>query len=149
MASQYITFMIVFSLGMTMVIMTNSMFLNLSDQVRQNIADVELTQILDELQIEILQIIYLPSGPNQTVEQIIDLPQILGQGFQYEIEITNSPDNQISLNGIITARSITQVVTFSIGEKYSLKTFGSFKSASSLMTLHIDKNYNEITIMII
>ncbi|MHA2223591.1 MAG: hypothetical protein ACXAC8_00050 [Candidatus Hodarchaeales archaeon] len=148
MASQYITFMIVFTLGMTMVIMTNSMFLNLSDQVRQNIADTELTQILDELQLKILQIIYLQSGSNQTVKQVLELPQILGQGFQYEIEITNSSDNQISLNGIIAARSIIQVVTFSIGEKYSLITFGSFKSASSLMILHIEKNYNEITILI-
>ena len=61
MASQYITFMIIFTLGLSLVIITNGMFSTLSDQFRENIAQVELDTILDQIQLQIQQSLLIHS----------------------------------------------------------------------------------------
>lgn len=150
MASQYITFMIIFILGLSMVLITNSMFSTLSDQFRENIAEVELSQILDLIQTQILQSLLLPMDSNQTIDQQLELPVLLGQKFQYYIEIYNSTDNQIILHGFSTDEKINQITTFSMGAKYLIKVSeSSFQSINMLLTLHIEKNANEVVITIL
>ncbi len=150
MASQYITFMIIFILGLSMVLVTNSMFATLSDQFRENIAEVELSQILDLIQMQILQSLLLPMDSNQTIDQQLELPILLGQKFQYYIEIYNSSDNQIILHGFSTDEKINQITTFSVGAKYIIQTSeSSFQSINMLLTLHIEKNADKVVITIL
>ena len=149
MASQYITFMIIFILGLNLVIITNSMFMILSDQFQQNIAEVEMSQILDLIQMQILQSLLLPTDMNQTIEQQLELPTLVGQRFRYSIEIYNSTDNQIILHGFSSNEKINQITTFSVGAKYSIEVSeSSFQSTSSLLSLNIEKNANKIVITI-
>lgn len=149
MASQYITFMIIFVLGLNLVIITNSMFMILSDQFQQNIAEVEMSQILDLIQMQILQSLLLPTDLNQTIEQQLELPTLVGQRFRYSIEIYNSTDNQIILHGFSSNEKIDQMITFSVGAKYSIEiSESSFQSVNSLLSLNIEKKANKIVITI-
>lgn len=149
MASQYITFMIIFILGLNLVIITNSMFMILSDQFQQNIADVEMSQILDLIKTQIMQTILLPTDHNQTVEQQLELPTLLGRKFQYSIEISNLSNNQIILHGFTSNGKVNQINTFSVGSNYIIETSdSSFQSADSLLTLYIVKTLNKIVITI-
>lgn len=149
MASQYITFMIIFVLGLNLVIITNSMFLTLSDQFRQNIAELEMTHILDLIQRQIQQTLLLSTDNNQMIEQQLELPTLIGEMSPYSIEIYNSNDNQIILHGFSLNGDINQMKTFPVAPKYSIETSESvFESVNSLLTLHIEKNGNEIVITI-
>ncbi|WP_455463528.1 hypothetical protein, partial [Candidatus Hodarchaeum mangrovi] len=97
MASQYITFMMIFTLGLSLVILTNSMFLTLSEEFRDNLANLEMREILEFLQSQIQQSLQLCDSGNITINQYINLPSLLGQGLRYSIEITNVSNNEIQL----------------------------------------------------
>ncbi len=125
------------------------MFMILSDQFQQNIADVEMSQILDLIKTQIMQTILLPTDHNQTVEQQLELPTLLGRRFQYSIEISNLSNNQIILHGFTSNGKVNQINTFSVGSNYIIETSdSSFQSADSLLTLYIVKTLNKIVITI-
>lgn len=149
MASQYITFMIIFILGLNLVIITNVMFLTLSDQFRQNIAEVEMTRILNLIQRQIQQTILIPADINQMIEQQLELPTLIGDMSPYTIEIYNSTNNRLILHGFSTNGDVNQLITFSLAPKYIITTSESvFDSVNSLLTLNIIKNGNYIAITI-
>ncbi|UCE13153.1 MAG: hypothetical protein JSV04_13305 [Candidatus Heimdallarchaeota archaeon] len=149
MPSQYITYMIIFTLGLSMVIITNNMFQTISDQFRLNVAEIELTQILELIQMQIQQTMLFYSDSNQTIEQQFELPPQIGQRYKYSIEITNSTRNQIILYGVSSNNDIYKSVSFSLGEKYIIRiTDSSFESTNLILKLLIEKNVNEITITI-
>ena len=148
MASQYITFMIVFTLGLSMVIVTNEMFTTMSDQFQLNIAEFEMDQVLDEIQTQIFENLLLISNFNQTIEQRLDLPENLAQGYGYTISISNSTSNEVIINGVTFNERINQTKTFSIGSTYLINTQGEFSSTSPILILRIEKVRNEILIHI-
>ena len=74
MASQYITFMIIFTLGLSMVIITNGMFTSLSEQFRENFADLELKEILEQIQLQIRQSTLIHPENTQTILQQMEFP---------------------------------------------------------------------------
>ncbi|MFX1285239.1 MAG: hypothetical protein ACFFB5_16420 [Promethearchaeota archaeon] len=150
MASQYITFMIIFILGLSMVLLTNNMFSTLSDQFRENLAEIEMSQILDLIQSQIMQTLLFSSDYNQTIDQQLELPILLGQKFQYNIEIYNTTDNQVTLHGYSSDGKINQLTTFSVGAKYIIETSeSSFQSIKALLTLHIERDANKVVITIL
>lgn len=148
MASQYITFMIVFTLGLSMVIVTNEMFTTMSDRFQLNIAEFEMDEVLDEIQTQIYENLLLTSNFNQIIEQRLDLPENLAQGFGYTIGISNSTSNEVSINGVTFNDRINQTKTFSIGSTYLINTQGEFSSTSPELILRIEKVGNEILIQI-
>lgn len=148
MASQYITFMVVFTLGLSMVIVTNEMFTTMSDRFQLNIAEFEMDQILGEIQTQIYENLLLTSNFNQTIEQRLDLPENLAQGFGYTIGISNSTSNEVIVNGITFNDRINQTKTFSIGSTYLINTQGEFSSTSPELILRIEKVGNEVLIQI-
>lgn len=150
MASQYITFMIIFILGLNVVIITNGMFMTLSEQFQENIAEVEMSQILDLIKMQIQQALLLPTDFNQTYEQQLELPTALGQRFRYSITISNSTDNQMILHGFSPDKKINQIITFTVASKFIIETSeSSFHSTNSLLTLNIEKNANNVVITIL
>ncbi len=148
MASQYITFMIVFTLGLTMVIVTNNIFTTMSKQFQLNIAEFEMNQILEELQMQILQNLLLLSSFDQTIEQHLSLPVNLAQGFGYTIEISNSTNNDIILYGTTFNEGISQTITFSASSGYSIKAEGEFQSTSLMLSVRTEKIGTDILITI-
>jgi len=147
-ASQYITFMIVFTLGLSMVIVTNEMFTTMSDRFQLNIAEFEMDQVLDEIQTQIYENLLLTSNFNQTIQQRLNLPENLAQGFGYTIGISNSTSNEVIVNGVTFDNRINQTKTFSIGSTYLINTQGEFSSTSPELILRIEKVGNEILIQI-
>ena len=85
MASQYITFMIIFTLGLSMVIITNNMFATLSDQFQENVAQIELETILDKIKIQLQQNLLLHPEEEQIISQQFEFPSSLGHRFRYLI----------------------------------------------------------------
>lgn len=147
MASQYITFMIIFTLGLSLVIITNGMFSTLSDQFRENVAQVELDTILDQIQLQIQQSLLIHPENNQSIYQRLEFPPALGQGFRYTLDITNSSDGKdIILTGSTFNAEVTQQIRFSLGSVYFVTASGHFISTNPIMTLNIHKNRDIINI---
>ena len=141
--------MIIFILGLNLVVITNVMFLTLSDQFRKNIAEVEMNNILNLIQRQIQQTLLLPTANNHIIEQQLELPTLIGDMSPYTIEISNSTDNQIILHGFSSNGDIDQITTFSVPPKYIITTSDSvFESVYSLLTLNIEKNGELIVVSI-
>ncbi|MFW9780173.1 MAG: hypothetical protein ACFFE8_15095 [Candidatus Heimdallarchaeota archaeon] len=148
MASQYITFAIIFVLGISLVIITNAMFLSMSEQFQVNIGDIEMTQTLKLVQNQILQnVLGLPAS-QQTIQMQIDLPDFLGQGFRYTIRMSTTTDGQLRLRGFTRNLEIDNAVTFSLGPKYTTSASGEFLSTSSVLTIYSQRISNNITLTI-
>ena len=149
MASQYITFIIIFTLGLSLVIITNNMFATLSDQFRENIAQVELESILEQLKMQIQQNLLIHPEIDQTISQQFELPTSLGRGFRYTIDISNSTDGKLTvLTGRTLNAEIIQQLTFSSGSVYIVSSSGEFTSINSFLNLYLQKNQNIVTILI-
>ncbi|MFX0049861.1 MAG: hypothetical protein ACFE8U_01085 [Candidatus Hermodarchaeota archaeon] len=149
MASQYITFIIIFTLGLSLVIITNSIFLSVNEQFRANIAEIEMTRILSLIQSQVHRNLLFHTDTQQTIEQEIELPGLLGQGLRYTIEISNSSDqHDITLRGFTMNNEIDQIATISLGSKYTIVAQGEFHSTTPFLTLHIEKDVDYITIII-
>ncbi|MHA1977433.1 MAG: hypothetical protein ACW98F_03605 [Candidatus Hodarchaeales archaeon] len=147
MASQYITFMVIFTLGLSLVIITNGMFSTLSDRFRENIAQVELDTILEQIQLQIQQSLLIHPEENQSIYQNLEFPPALGQGFRYTLDITNSSDGkEIIITGSTFNAEVTQQVQFSIGAVYLVTATGHFTSTNPILTLNFIKNNNNIKI---
>lgn len=126
------------------------MFMTLSEQFQENIAEVEMSQILDLIKMQIQQALLLPTDFNQTIEQQLELPTTLGQRFRYYIEISNSTDNQIILHGFSPDDKINQITKFTVASKFIIETSeSSFHSTNSILTLNIEKNAKNIVITIL
>ena len=149
MAAQYITFMIIFTLGLSMVIITNGMFTTLSEQFRENVADIELNEILEKIELQIRQNTLIHSEENQIIHQQLEFPISIGQGFRYLIELSNTSDGRsIILQGRTLNDVISQEITFSLGSAYFISSSGEFTSTNSYLSLNLEKNITRITITI-
>jgi len=149
MASQYITFMIIFTLGLSMVIITNGMFTSLSEQFRENVAEFELNDILATIQLQIRQNTLIHTEENQIILQQLEFPMSIGQGFRYSIELSNTSDGRsIVLTGRTLNDVISQEITFSLGSAYLISSSGEFTSTSSYLNLNLEKNDTHLTITI-
>ncbi len=147
MASQYITFMVIFTLGLSLVIITNGMFSTLNDQFRENIAQVELDAILDQIKIQIQQNLLIHTEANQSITQNLELPPTLGQGFRYTLDITNSSDGRkIFIAGRTFNAEVSEQIHFTISSGYIIRASGHFTSIYPILSLNINKNGNNITI---
>lgn len=131
-----------------MVIATNSMFTTMSEQFRLNIADYEMNNILEEVEMQIVQNLLFSTNSNLTIEQTIEMPVNLANSFGYTIDISNSSENSIILHGITLDKQIDQTRTFSIGSIYSIEVEGIFQSTSTKLTLRIEKIGTEVSILI-
>jgi len=149
MASQYITFMIIFTLGLSMVIITNGMFASLNEQFSENVADLELKEILERVQLQIRQNTLIHPEENQIILQQLEFPISIGQGFSYFIELSNTSDGRsVILKGRTFNDVISQEITFSLGSTYFISSSGEFTSTDSYLSLNLEKNENYITITI-
>ena len=126
MASQYITFMIIFTLGLSLVIITNDMFSTLSDHFRENVAQVELDTILEQIQLQIQQSLFIHPEDNQT--------------------IYSSDGKNIIISGSTFNAEVTQQLQFSLGAVYLVTASGQFTSINPILTLNFNKNSNIINI---
>lgn len=125
------------------------MFLGLNDQFQENLAEAEMIQILDLIQMQIMQTLLLPTKFNQTSMQKIELPTLLGKMFRYTIEISNLSNNQLILHGFSNNLKIDQVITFSVAPKYNIEiSKSSFQSINSILSLYIEKNLINVIISI-
>ncbi|WP_455140041.1 hypothetical protein [Candidatus Hodarchaeum mangrovi] len=149
MASQYITFMMIFTLGLSLVILTNSMFLTLSEEFRDNLANLEMREILEFLQSQIQQSLQLCDSGNITINQYINLPSLLGQGLRYSIEITNVSNNEIQLHGFTTKYEVNRIQSFMINSKFNLIVANTaFQSVNEILILSIGKIGLDLNIQI-
>ncbi|MHA1971629.1 MAG: hypothetical protein ACTSW1_01480 [Candidatus Hodarchaeales archaeon] len=149
MASQYITFMIIFTLGLSLVIITNNMFLTLSDQFGTNLAKLEMKQILEFLQLQVQRNLLLGNDNNRSFTQQFELPVLLGQKFRYTIEIYNSSTNDIEIHGFTYNNEINEITAFSIPQRYAISIADSkFQSINNVITLSITQINKNLSIRI-
>lgn len=141
--------MIIFTLGLSMVIITNGMFTSLNEQFSENVADLELNEILKRIQLQIRQNTLIHPEENQIILQQLEFPISIGQGFSYFIELSNTSDGRsVILKGRTFNDVISQEITFSLGSTYFISSSGEFTSTDSYLSLNLEKNENHITITI-
>ncbi len=141
--------MIIFTLGLSMVIITNGMFTSLNEQFSENVADLELKEILKRIQLQIRQNTLIHPEEKQTILQQLEFPISIGQGFSYFIELSNTSDGRsVILKGRTFNDVISQEITFSLGSTYFISSSGEFTSTDSYLSLNLEKNENYITITI-
>ncbi|MHA1512840.1 MAG: hypothetical protein ACTSRJ_02110 [Candidatus Hodarchaeales archaeon] len=149
MAAQYITFMIIFTLGLSMVIITNDMFTTLSEQFRENVADIELNEIIEKIELQIRQNTLIHPEENQIIHQQLEFPISIGHGFRYLIELSNTSDGRsIIIKGRTLNDAISQEITFSLGSAYFISCSGEFTSTNSYLSLNLEKSVTYVTITI-
>jgi len=134
-------------LGLSVVVMTNTMFISMSAQFQENIADIEMDQILSRVRLNLQEMILLVSDSNLTIQREIDLPTILGERFRYSIDLSNTTTH-IIIKGYTINREIYQTMAFSIENKYIIHTSGVFQSTSKLLNLNVRITSNFLTITI-
>jgi hypothetical protein len=122
------------------------MFLSISEQFRQNIASVEMEHVLTLIQEEIQRNVLLSADSQQIIEQKIELPDLLGEGLRYSIELSNTSQN-ITIHGYTLNMVIDKTKVFSI-EQYNIKAKGKFESLNPLLNLRFEKNGKNIEITI-
>ena len=141
--------MVIFTLGLSLVIITNNMFATLNDQFGENVAEIELKDILDELKNQIQRNLLIHPEVSQSISQQFNFPSSLGNSYRYTIDISNSTDGkQIILTGRSLRGNIIQQKTFSSGSIYVISATGEFTSTSSFLSLNLQKNHNKIAILI-
>jgi hypothetical protein len=141
--------MIIFTLGLSMVIITNGMFTSLSEQFRENIANLELKEILEQIQLKIRQSTLIHPENNQTILRQMEFPISIGHGFRYTIEISNTSDGKsVILKGSTFNDVINHEITFSLGSAYSISSLGEFTSTNSYLSIYLEKNESHIKITI-
>ena len=149
MASQYITFMIIFTLGLSMVIITNGMFTTLSEQFRENVADLELNEILEHLRLQIQQNAFFNTEENQIIMHQIELPSSLGQGFRYSIQLSNSSDGRsVIISAYTLNNQIFHEINFSVDSNSLVKSSGEFTSTDSYLNLRYERKNSQIIITV-
>ena len=149
MASQYITFMIIFTLGLSLVIITNNMFATLSDQFQENIGQIELDAILDKIKIQLQQNLLIHPQEGQSIAQQLEFPGTLGHRFRYIIQISNSSDGRrVALSGRTLGGEILKQIIFSLGSNLSINASGEYASTSPYFNLYLQKYQNNLTILI-
>jgi hypothetical protein len=125
------------------------MFLTLSEEFRDNVADVEMKNILEFLQLQIQQSLLLNNYENQTITQQVSLPQLLGRGLRYSIEIRNTSNNEIELHGFSTKFEVNRLITFPIKSSYLLTIpDSSYNSANNMLNLFISISGHNLNIQI-
>ena len=107
-----------------------------------------MTQTLKLVQNQILQNQLSLQASQQTIQMEIDLPDILGQAFRYTLQLSSTPDGLVQLQGFTRNLEIADVLTFSLGTKYTITASGEFLSASSVLTLFTQRSSNNITLTI-
>ena len=88
MASEVVSYMIIFSLGITMVIAIGFTMINLSNSVSETTADVEMNHILVDMKEVILQEIDSFSYVGTfSYTLALNIPNLLSERYLYEITI--------------------------------------------------------------
>lgn len=104
MASEVVSYMIIFSLGITMVVSIGFTMTNISTSVSETAADVELNQILINIKEIILQEIGSLSYDGTYSYKIqLNIPFLLSKQFPYDISVNESNGGFYDLVGSSTA----------------------------------------------
>lgn len=86
-ASQFITFLLVFALGLAMVVVVNEIFSELTDQVRESASKPEIEDVLRGLKTSISDsYMFIKNGEEGMITVTLDkLPVFLSGQYKYEI----------------------------------------------------------------
>lgn len=133
--AQYLTVMLLFSLGLGMVVAVNFLFDGLTDTVQDNVARERLENFTFTVRDKIIQTIAIgqQGGQNTQVRSEIHLPTKIGTVHDFEILLSTSGDNSswnITSQVINSNKVISYSTSFRIdGSRVTLE--GSFLSTAS------------------
>jgi len=126
--SEYVTYLIIFSLGMIVVVTVQALFSGLATNVAADVARVELQELTLGTRDKIMDLLELTRGSSgrQVLQDQINLPAALGGQFRYSISL-DADNNQVV--GTIPALGNTVVASLGSIEGFTLD--GSFDAQSS------------------
>ena len=88
MASQYITYLLVFLVGLTLVVFSDSIFNTLTDDFKNSVADPELQELTERIRDQVIEgIAIVQQNPEISLQIDLDLPITLANKFTYELRV--------------------------------------------------------------
>ena len=94
-AAQYLTVMLLFSLGLGMVVAVDYLFRGLTNTIQENVAKERLEEATLLVRDKIIRTITIgqQSGQNSLVKTEVFLPEKVGTVYDFEITLSNSSDD--------------------------------------------------------
>ena len=139
MASEYVSFMILFGLGITMVVAVGVTVSNVETGIVGNVANIELMEILSDIKKDLVSGIsasklQLQTGESYSFQSIVDLPLTLAKSYYYTISVEATDSGIYYLegrsNGIGPSYLANMTLPFSnLAPGFSYIITGSFDSS--------------------
>ena len=139
MASEFISFTILFSLGISMVVAIGVTVTNVESGIAENVANQEITQILQDIKTRIdkeLSVISweLPDPSSYLYSYQIDLPVLLAKRFSYSIEPTIDSNDLYSLSA--SGSFLDNDITVEVPLGLSTSNYEITGSLDSILDIH-------------
>lgn len=151
MANQYITYLLIFVVGLTLVIFSDSIFFTLTDDFKNSVAEPELQEITDNLRDQIIEgLSFVQKNPEVNLMIDLDLPITLANKFTYEIRMKIDSQGNYLLNATTKLRnSKNLIVTTNLGiNENQIDAQGVIVSTNIDSTLLIAYNDDILTVEI-
>lgn len=149
MASEFVSFMILFSIGMVFLVGINITITSIEDNLRDNIIDLQLESVCNKVKDNIVSgfEIYNWHFTNNDYfhyDSEIELPRLVGKRYSYEIIISTDVFGNYRILGKLT-NSENILINMSIplssdSSDHSIKISGTFQSILPYHTLTFQKN---------
>lgn len=145
MASEYISFMMVFSLGITMVIAITGTMQGLSDSMYDTTAEVELENLMDNMLQKLYDIHsdFFPVKGEVTFDYNLDFPKLLVNKYYYEISVTKQNGSYILIGSSTSSYVDIYVEKILIFSNTELKLSGTINSVSSNPYMSFKKDFTD------
>lgn len=114
MASQYVTYLLIFVVGLMLVIFSDSILYTITDDFKDSMAYPELEKTVVSIRNQIISgISEVQQNPETRITYNLNLPQQLAKKYTYNIMVNMSTDGFYRLKGITTQQ---------VGEKLEVLT---------------------------
>ena len=144
MAHQYVTYLIIFTLGLGLVVASAQIFGTLNSQFQQNTADLQLKYQLRKIKDKISSLILNGENKADYKSQIkLQLPTHLGSQYTYSISFFVDENNVWYLQGTINGLEIVKSTKIPNFQKTFVGT-GSFTSNNGILVVDISINATTI-----
>lgn len=151
MASEYVSFMLVFAVGISMVVGITISMQDLSNSVTQTSADVALKKVLDQVKgsfTDGVNNVYQWNGVS-SYQSNIQISRLLVNKFEYELYVTVSSSGSYYLVGKTVATTVNITQSISLGLNINnIIIKGSILSSQSNPYILFQKENSAISIVL-
>lgn len=141
--------MMIFALGLTLVITTNQIFTELTEDFQESLANTEGSRLIAKMRIQIQDKMQIERDLNHTITLDVDLPLLIGNRYQYSI-IAKTRGANMSLSCVTSTGLTNETIIFNVPVHFQVSEInGIFESKYPVHRIKLDFNYlNQVNIFL-